>query len=171
MTDKEIMMALECCTKDDNEPNCKECPKKQHIYCMCELLEESLDLIKCQQERIEEYEILNGLRNKRHYYNRFVKEVWQKEKGELSHPDFDEIYKRYFEKQEMIEALIAGQETLQKHFADKIGKILEQLEEWYKYHEKLWVSRDTSHVVKERAYERMIAYEHSTDIVKGVQNE
>ena len=105
MTDNEIIKALECCTKDDNEPNCKECPKEMHIYCMCELLKDAFDLIKQQQEHIEVLEAMTTLRNKRKYYNRFVKEVWQKEKGELSYPDFDEIYRRYFEQQKHMDKI------------------------------------------------------------------
>ncbi len=53
MTDAEIIKNLECCTNDD-EPNCKECTKRPHIYCMCELLEETFDLIKRQQAKIDE---------------------------------------------------------------------------------------------------------------------
>lgn len=56
MTDAEIIKNLEYCTNDDDEPNCKECTKRPHIYCMCELLEEALDLIKRQQERFEQIE-------------------------------------------------------------------------------------------------------------------
>ena len=53
MTDNEIIKALECCTNDDNEPNCKECTKRPHIYCICELLEDAYGLNQRQQERIE----------------------------------------------------------------------------------------------------------------------
>ena len=53
MTDNEIIKALECCTNDDNEPNCKECTKRPHIYCICELLEDAYGLIQRQQERID----------------------------------------------------------------------------------------------------------------------
>lgn len=53
MTDAEIIKNLECCTNDDDEPNCKECTKRPHIYCMCELLEEALDLIYRQQKYID----------------------------------------------------------------------------------------------------------------------
>ena len=81
MTDNEIINALECCTKD------------------------AIDLIQRQQEHIEDLEALTTLRNKRKYYNKFVTEVYQKEKGELHYPDFDEIYKRYFEQQEEIKRL------------------------------------------------------------------
>ena len=103
MTDKEIIKALIVC--DSAFRGCEDCPYIGQDDCMRESTFDALDLIKRQQERIEEYEILDGLRNKRHYYNRFIKEVWQKEKGELSHPDFDEIYKRYFDQQEKIDEL------------------------------------------------------------------
>ncbi|MBR5316014.1 MAG: hypothetical protein IKU44_04405 [Firmicutes bacterium] len=112
MTDNENIKAMEKCVVSKGRYEFED------SHCENTVMEYVLDLIKRQQELIEEYEILNGLRNKRKYYNRFVKEVWQKEKGELSYPDFDEIYRRYFEQQEMIDALIAGQETLQKHFAE-----------------------------------------------------
>lgn len=56
-------------------------------------------------EEIEDLKVLMGLQRKRKYYNKFVKEVWQKEHGKLSYPDFDEIYKRYFEQQAEIEKL------------------------------------------------------------------
>ncbi len=52
MADNEIIKALECCTNDD-EPNCKECTKRPHIYCICELLEDAYGLIKRQQERMD----------------------------------------------------------------------------------------------------------------------
>ena len=53
MEDREIIKALECCTNDDNEPNCKECTKRPHIYCICELLEDAYGLIQRQQEEID----------------------------------------------------------------------------------------------------------------------
>lgn len=52
MTDNEIIKALECCTSDD-EPNCKECTKRPHIYCICELLEDAYVLIQRQQAEID----------------------------------------------------------------------------------------------------------------------
>lgn len=56
------------------------------------------DKIKEMEEEIREFEIQTGLMRKRTYYNRFVTEIFQKEKGsDLIYPDFDEIYKRYFE--------------------------------------------------------------------------
>lgn len=72
---------------------------------------EALQVIKAQEkaiealQEIEDLKVLTGLQRKRKYYNKFVKEVWQKEHGKLSYPDFDEIYKRYFEQQAEIEKL------------------------------------------------------------------
>lgn len=72
---------------------------------------EALQVIKAQEkaiealQEIEDLKVLTGLQRKRKYYNKFVKEVWQKEHGKLSYPDFDEIYKRYFEQQAEIERL------------------------------------------------------------------
>ena len=119
MTDNEIIKALKVCSTYA-VPQCESCPYYKQDDCVEKSASDAVDLIKRQQEHIEDLEAMTKLRNKRHYYDRFVKEVYQKEKGELSYPDFDEIYKRYFEQQEMIDALIAGQETLQKHFADKM---------------------------------------------------
>ena len=65
-------------------------------------------------ERIEELsgdckelQDIIGLREKREWYSKFVKEVYQKQPGnELSHPDFDYIYKLYFEMAAEIERLM-----------------------------------------------------------------
>ena len=54
MTDKEIIKALECCL-DEALEKCNECPYSVDTF-MCkrmELLEDSLDLINRQQERLE----------------------------------------------------------------------------------------------------------------------
>ena len=159
MTDNEIIKALECCW----ERNCYDCPiHKEDKYCgICRaiIVREALDIIKQQQEHIEVLEAMTTLRNKREYYNRFLKEVWQKEKGELSEPDFDEIYRRYFEQQEMIDALIAGQETLQKHFADKMDKIVEELKRLPNVNSDYWNFAD------------LIDREDAIEIVREVQNE
>lgn len=67
MTDAEIIKALECCTNDD-EPNCKECTKRPHIYCICELLEDAYGLIQRQQEEIEK------LKNSRDRWKQLAKD-------------------------------------------------------------------------------------------------
>lgn len=63
-----------------------------------EELKRQTSMIAEKQEEIEELRVLTGLMQKRTYYNKFVKEVFQKERGsDLIYPDFDEIYRRYFE--------------------------------------------------------------------------
>ena len=70
------------------------------------LIKDALDLLKRKDAEIKELEAVTGLMKNREYYNKFVKEVFQKETGnELLFPDFDEIYKRYFEQQAEIERL------------------------------------------------------------------
>ena len=68
--------------------------------------------------------------------------------------------------QEMIDSLIAGQETLQKHFADKMGKILEQLDTQYK--QALSDYEDTYNPYYDG---QMLAFDIAEQIVKGVQDE
>lgn len=113
MTDKEIIKALECCFKN----NCGECCLAEaHPFgineCTTQLAESALNLIKHQQEYIEEIEVIVGLQRKRKYYNRFVKEVWQKDHGEMSYPDADEIYRLYFEQRERMDRIVEQLEEL-----------------------------------------------------------
>lgn len=106
MTDNGIIKALECCISEDRI--CEEClyegESYGNLYCDDKLMVDVFNLIKRQQEEIEELRIITGLLQKRKYYNKFVKEVFQKEQGSnLAYPDFDEIYKRYFDQQAEIE--------------------------------------------------------------------
>ncbi len=71
----------------------------------CEDFEEK-DLINRLQSENEDLQRIVGLMNKRKYYRKFVDEVYRKEKGkELSDPDFDYIYRIYFEQKAEIEKL------------------------------------------------------------------
>lgn len=125
MKDNEIIKALEVCGNDLK--GCHECPKKfDGVSCMEELQDEAVELIKRQRERIEDLEVLVGMQRKRKYYNRFVKEVWQKEHGKLSYPDFDEIYKRYFDQQERLDKL---PERIHKYFVKQAQKRANGMEE------------------------------------------
>lgn len=108
MTEKEIIKVLECCS---NVSCVDGCPLNGEIDCGTKLVVNTLSLIKYQQEYIEDLVALNDLRSKRHYYSRFVNEVWQKERGKLSQPDFDEIYKRYFEQQERMDEVVKSLES------------------------------------------------------------
>ena len=90
MTNNEIIKALECCTSDADEPNCKECPKRPHMYCMCELLEETFDLIKRQQKEIEVVKTQNlriarlSYRDGEHYFAKRI--IKQLEALAMEHP-------------------------------------------------------------------------------------
>lgn len=102
MTDKEIVKALECCILED----CQGCfyGDTDRKHCKDVLIENALDLIVSQKEGLEEFKRITGLQGKRKYYDMFVKEVFQKEMGsDLVYPDFDEIYRRYFEQQEELD--------------------------------------------------------------------
>jgi histone H3/H4 len=103
MTDNEIIKALECCSKKD----CKQCPAfDENIECGENTIIFALNLINRKDAEIKELETITGLMKNREYYNKFIKEVFQKETGnELLFPDFDEIYKRYFEQRAEIERL------------------------------------------------------------------
>lgn len=104
MTDNEIIKALDVCGHLDA---CADCPLgclEGVDKCMHTLLLNALDLINRQKEDIDELEAIVDLRSKRKYYQKFVTEVYQKEKGnELSTPDFDYIYELYFKQKAEIE--------------------------------------------------------------------
>ena len=105
MTDNEIIKALERCIKLD----CEKCDLKTRFKtatnCRNDLLECCLDLINRLQdennhlkETNEELKVTTGLMQRRKYYKKFVEEVFQKERNNnLIYPDFDDIYRRYFE--------------------------------------------------------------------------
>ncbi len=156
---EQVKKALECCIVNDwNSTKCNECP----IYnggggCIDELKEFTLALINSQEQRIkeltEENEDLNedkleleailDLRSKRKYYTKFVKEVFQKEKGnKLSYPDFDYIYELYFKLAEENERLnnqarqdtyiiISLHDKLAEKQADTVRKMQERLKMYF----------------------------------------
>ena len=106
MTDNEIINGLRYCLQDNED--CFKCPLYNKDLCPNSITKAKayLDLINRQKEDIEELEAIVDLRSKRRYYQKFVKEVYQKEKGnELSYPDFDYIYKLYFDQKAEIERL------------------------------------------------------------------
>ena len=113
---KEELVEVYCKTDSD-------CPYRKGMDCdtICSYGKaiEALEKVESQQERIEDLEVLVGMQRKRKYYNKFVKEVWQKERGKLSYPDFDEIYKRYFEQQERLDKL---PEQIHKYFLKQVYK-------------------------------------------------
>lgn len=97
-----------CAWWDGSEGHCSMLPIRNSRS--VKELEEEIEILK---EENEDLKALTGLQRERKYYNKFVKEVFQKEKGsDLIYPDFDEIYKRYFElieqREKVVEQLIAN---------------------------------------------------------------
>ncbi len=77
----------------------------------------------------------------------------------------EEIHGLIYRQQEQINALIAGQETLQKHFTEKMARIVEQLE-------RISPVPDTKRYALEDEYTAAFEmHEKCMEIVKGVQNE
>ncbi len=108
MDAEKVIKALECC----GDKICKHCPNfSEDIECGEKLIKEAVELFKRQQKRIEELE-----------------------SAKVIYASVDyclEDYQESLEKIELLEAekeaLIAGQETLQKALADKIA-ILEEID-------------------------------------------
>ena len=109
-TDEQIKKALELCINWEAE-YCEKCPFDGECENAGDIpLRNAFDLIRRQEAEIEELktdlEAIHGLRNKRIYYRKFVDEEFRKQKGkELSDPDFDYIYRLYFEQKAEIEKL------------------------------------------------------------------
>ena len=110
MSDGDIIKALEIHSNEKYD-NCEGCPYLKGDFCEgftkhSKPFRDVLDLLKRKDAEIKELESVTGLMKNREYYNKFVKEVFQNETGnELLFPDFDEIYKRYFEQKAEIERL------------------------------------------------------------------
>ena len=68
--------------------------------------------------------------------------------------------------QEMIDALIAGQETLQKHFTDKLDRIVEELEERADDCKRYWENFGDEDEVS-----IMLGYKRAIGVVKGAIND
>lgn len=64
-----------------------------------------LDYITNLQEQVNEYEQLIDIQDKREYHKRYLEER-RKEQPNLLYPDYDEIYKRYYEQKELIDTVI-----------------------------------------------------------------
>jgi hypothetical protein len=118
-----------------------------------------IDKITEMEDYIKELEVITGLMRKRTYYRKFLDEVWQKQEGkELSEPDFDYIYKLYFE---MIE---------------QRNKVVEQLDECANEEIHLWASdeddydKDGNLIVRKITDMHMYGaecFDRAIEIVKG----
>lgn len=184
MEEKKVIDSLKACA---NHAPCTECHFNEYsgddiCECTTMLAEEALKLIEFQEGLIEDYRALNILRNKRVHYRRFIEEVWKKEHGELSEPDFDEIYKRYFEQQEEIKLLKQNRanifeimEAVERGRAKGIkelrGEIVEQLEVKRAKMEGLKKIHPDNSIVDVYIDGEVNGYNYAIDLVKGATND
>lgn len=107
--------------------DCRKCPlnntscaKILHTATL-EALKNLVQLVDFQKEEIEDFKRLTTIQRGREYYNKFVTEVFQKERNnDLIYPDFDEIYKRYFEQKAEIKRVKTLLKEADSYFS--IGK-------------------------------------------------
>ena len=102
---------------------------------------EAADRIEKLSDDNAELQAIVDLRNKRKWYTKFVKEVFQKMPGnELSHPDFDYIYEQYFSLKNRLEVAqvmihkLEGKLEKAEHdrdrYARKIEEVTAENEQW-----------------------------------------
>lgn len=122
---KEIKKALECCT---NNKGCEPCPRlsKKPYYladCRFALLADILTLINELESENKELRVVTDIANERTYRKKFTDE-WRKEyqkeldkqgNGHIAgYPDFDLVYKLYFEQKDRIAELESENKRLNK---------------------------------------------------------
>lgn len=126
MTDNEIIKALECCKTGD----CVHCPhwKNEYISGDCSgLISRAIDIINRQKAEIKDLkkkceECGEEVAKWYHEYH-VLKEQLKTEN--MYHRETEKLADKYFceckRLQELLDAAIAGQETLQKRLAEKGG--------------------------------------------------
>lgn len=114
--------------------DCRKCPlnntscaKILHTATL-EALKNLVQLVDLQKEEIEDFKRLTTIQRGREYYNKFVTEVFQKERNnDLIYPDFDEIYKRYFEQRAEVERLTGMRNADPMDFCGVLCRYSEEL--------------------------------------------
>ena len=117
---KEIKEALECCKQNEIEETCGYClvcPASNWDYektCTIDLFQKTLTLINELESENKELRNVISIANEREYRKKFTDE-WRKEyqkeldkqgNGHIAgHPDFDLVYKLYFEQKDRIAEL------------------------------------------------------------------
>ena len=117
---KEIKEALECCKQNEIEETCGYClvcPASNWDYektCTIDLFQKTLTLINELESDNKELRVVVDIANERTYRKKFTNE-WRKEyqkeldkqgNGHIAgHPDFDLVYKLYFEQKDRIAEL------------------------------------------------------------------
>lgn len=135
MTKEQIKACLEMCSEYDN---CTGCPNSLFCNGIVQLLKDSLERILDLEDDVQELEAIVDLRSKRVWYNKFVKEVFQKERRDpLVHPDFDYIYELYFKIAEENKRLTATVESLTKNDEDWRELYEKSQAKWEKAYDKL----------------------------------
>lgn len=123
MTDTEIIEAAKIYVNRLCEHRCDQRRlglEPQCNICLVNCVKEAFRIADTRQAELEELKVATGLMGNRKYYNKFVKEVFQKENGsDLIYPDFDEIYKRYFEQKEEIDRLRYNLKAVCKEVSDE----------------------------------------------------
>ena len=124
---KEIKEALECCKQNEIEETCGYClvcPASNWDYektCTIDLFQKALTLINELESENKELRNVISIANEREYRKKFTDE-WRKEyqkeldkqgNGHIAgHPDFDLVYKLYFEQKDRIAELESENERL-----------------------------------------------------------
>lgn len=135
LTDEEIVKALEHCGSNHKDNSCEICPFRHVANCYDTVLHDNaLDLIHRLQSEIKEYETLFDISNERKYRKMFNEE-WKKEyqkdldkqvEGIIAgFPDFDLVYKLYFEQKAKIKRLTEEKKTAWRKFKEKVDECIE----------------------------------------------
>ena len=126
---KEIKEALECCKQNEIEETCGYClvcPASNWDYekeCKIDLFQKTLTLINKLESENKKLRVVTDIANERTYRKKFIEE-WRKEyqkeldkqgNGHIAgHPDFDLVYKLYFEQKDRIAELEEDKEKWQR---------------------------------------------------------
>lgn len=122
---EEIKKALECCLNPELNC-CNDCPYNNNGRLSClesEMLKDALNLINELESENKELRVVTDIANERTYRKKFTDE-WRKEyqkeldkqgNGHIAgHPDFDLVYKLYFEQKDRISELQEDKEKWQR---------------------------------------------------------
>lgn len=122
---KEIKKALECCLNPELNC-CNDCLYNNNGRLSClesEMLKDALNLINELESENKELRVVTDIANERTYRKKFTDE-WRKEyqkeldkqgNGHIAgHPDFDLVYKLYFEQKDRIAELEEDKEKWQR---------------------------------------------------------
>lgn len=135
---EEIKKALECCLNPELNC-CNDCPYNNNGRLSClesEMLKDALNLINELESENKELRVVTDIANERTYRKKFTDE-WRKEyqkeldkqgNGHIAgHPDFDLVYKLYFEQKDRIVELEKENALIKNSVAMRDYKTLEEI--------------------------------------------